>query len=126
MACKEIADAMKYSQGHEKFPSRLPVAVDGSCNGLQHYAAIGRDNYGAKLVNLVPSDRPADAYMGVHKELMKIVEADAANDNQVALRCLGSGRNLDKNHIKRKTIKQSIMTQVYGVTGYGMSKQIER
>jgi DNA-directed RNA polymerase len=34
--------------------SRLPVHQDGSCNGLQHYAALGRDENGARMVNLLP------------------------------------------------------------------------
>lgn len=124
MACKELADALKYSQGAELFPSRLPVAVDGSYNGLQHYSAIGRDAYGAQLVNLVPSERPADAYTGILKEMMGVMERDARKNHPVAQRCLGSGKGQDKNHIKRKTIKRPIMTQVYGVTSYGMSEQI--
>lgn len=124
MACKELADALKYSQGAEHFPSRLPVAVDGSYNGLQHYSAIGRDLIGAKLVNLVPSERPADAYTGILKEMMKVIEVDAAHDHPVAQRCLGTGKGQDKNHIKRKTIKRPIMTQVYGITSYGMAEQI--
>lgn len=124
MACKELADALKFSQGTENFLSRVPVAVDGSYNGLQHYSAIGRDAFGASLVNLVPSDRPADAYTGILKEMMKSIEVDAARDNQVAQRCIGTGKGQDHDHIKRKTIKRPIMTQVYGVTGYGMSEQI--
>ena len=28
----------------------ITIAQDGSCNGLQHYAALGRDAYGAKQV----------------------------------------------------------------------------
>ncbi|CCW62551.1 unnamed protein product [Phytomonas sp. EM1] len=124
MACKDLADALKCSQGPENFLSRVPVAVDGSYNGLQHYSAIGRDAFGAKLVNLVPSPRPADAYTGILKEMLKSIEADAARDHQVAQRCLGSGKGQDMNHIRRKTIKRPIMTQVYGVTGYGMSEQI--
>jgi DNA-directed RNA polymerase len=125
MACKELSDALKNSQGAHKFQSRLPVAVDGSYNGLQHYSAIGRDEHGAHLVNLVPSGKPADAYTGILKEMMKSIVADAAADHEVAIRCLGTGRGLDKNHIKRKTIKRPIMTQVYGVTQYGMGKQVE-
>lgn len=124
MACKELADAMKCSQGCEHYLSRIPVAVDGSYNGLQHYSAIGRDAFGASLVNLVPSERPADAYTGILKEMMKSIEADAARDHQVAQRCIGTGKGSDANHIKRKTIKRPIMTQVYGVTSYGMSEQI--
>ncbi|KPI86033.1 putative mitochondrial DNA-directed RNA polymerase [Leptomonas seymouri] len=124
MACKEVANAMKCSQGPEKFLSRLPVAVDGSYNGLQHYSAIGRDAFGAALVNLIPSERPADAYTGILKEMLKSIHADAARDHQVAQRCLGTGKGQDKDHIKRKTIKRPIMTQVYGVTAFGMSEQI--
>ena len=40
------------------YPSRLPVQIDGSCNGLQHYAALGRDARGGGAVNLLPSERP--------------------------------------------------------------------
>lgn len=40
------------------FRSRLPVQMDGSCNGLQHYAALSRDAPGAHAVNLLPVDRP--------------------------------------------------------------------
>ena len=32
--------------------------MDGSCNGLQHYAALALDEPGGAAVNLVPSDRP--------------------------------------------------------------------
>ena len=42
----------------------LPVK-DGSCNGLQHYAAIGRDQAGAESVNLHPFDVPKDVYSDV-------------------------------------------------------------
>jgi len=57
---------------------------DGSCNGLQHYAALGRDSFGAeqvnltylvfrymclisKQVNLTLQDVPADLYSTVAK-----------------------------------------------------------
>ncbi len=45
----------------------LPVHQDGSCNGLQHYAALGRDAAGGAAVNLTPSDRPQDVYTDVLK-----------------------------------------------------------
>jgi DNA-directed RNA polymerase len=40
------------------FCSRLPAQIDGSCNGLQHYAALGRDSTGGAAVNLRPAERP--------------------------------------------------------------------
>lgn len=40
---------------------------DGSCNGLQHYAALGRDQAGAEQVNVAPADVPQDVYSGTAK-----------------------------------------------------------
>ena len=44
-----------------------PTHQDGSCNGLQHYAALGRDASGARSVSLSPSDAPQDVYADVVK-----------------------------------------------------------
>lgn len=42
--------------------SRLPIALDGSCNGLQHFSAMMRDEVGGAAVNLIPQETPADIY----------------------------------------------------------------
>ena len=42
--------------------SSLPIHQDGSCNGLQHYASLGRDKLGATYVNVVPGSAPQDIY----------------------------------------------------------------
>lgn len=41
------------------------LVLPGSCNGLQHYAALGLDATGGAQVNLVPSGKPQDVYSGV-------------------------------------------------------------
>ena len=43
--------------------------MDGSCNGLQNFSAMLRDEVGGKAVNLIPSDKPQDVYMEVVKSL---------------------------------------------------------
>jgi len=53
----EVRDALA-SGDPAGFRSRLPVQMDGSCNGLQHYAALSRDEAGGRSVNLLPCDRP--------------------------------------------------------------------
>ena len=53
----EVRDALA-TGNPATFVSRLPVQIDGSCNGLQHYAALCRDLDGGFSVNLLPSDRP--------------------------------------------------------------------
>ena len=60
----EIAAASR-SDDPAGFLSGFPVHQDGSCNGLQHYAALGRDLAGAKSVNLYPFDTPSDVYQDV-------------------------------------------------------------
>ena len=46
----------------------LPVAIDATCSGLQILSGLARDAKAAKLVNVLPSDRPQDAYAAVAAE----------------------------------------------------------
>ena len=65
--CKEIIRAID-SGDPASYMCALPVHMDGSCNGLQHYAALGRDAVGGRAVNLLEGDGPEDVYLGVmHK-----------------------------------------------------------
>nr|ASF90204.1 hypothetical protein SPAR04594 [Bartheletia paradoxa] len=113
--CMELTSALRSPNPFE-FESSLPVHQDGTCNGLQHYAALGGDVQGAKQVNLVPSDRPADVYTAVANITIEAVEADAAIGNEYALLLAGK--------ITRKVVKQTVMTTVYGVTFIGARDQI--
>ena len=49
-ACIELTEALELDTP-ENFVSHLPIYQDGSCNGLQHYAALGRDVIGALQVS---------------------------------------------------------------------------
>jgi DNA-directed RNA polymerase len=40
----------------------LPIATDATCSGLQILAGLARDKKTAELVNVLPADRPKDAY----------------------------------------------------------------
>lgn len=55
--CYDLQAALA-SGNPEAYRSKIPVHQDGSCNGLQHYAALGRDEPGGRAVNLLPVDRP--------------------------------------------------------------------
>lgn len=48
----------------------LMVATDATCSGLQILAGLARDKTCAKLVNVLPSDRPQDAYKVVAQVAM--------------------------------------------------------
>lgn len=101
----------------ETFQSTLPIAMDGSCNGLQHYAALGRDAYGGEQVNLVPGDTPRDVYAEVAARVAKQVEVDAAGGDEIAKLLVGK--------VSRRVVKQTVMTSVYGVTVVGAREQIK-
>ena len=73
----------------------LPVATDATCSGLQILAGLARDASTAKLVNVLPSDKPQDAY--------KVV-AEAATPHVPAT---------VKPHMDRKTVKRVVMTVPY-------------
>lgn len=113
--CFELADALRSPEPTE-FKSRLPVHQDGTCNGLQHYAALGGDAEGAAQVNLEPGERPADIYTYVSDRVSELVAQDAANGNAIA--------KIFEGKVKRKVVKQSVMTNVYGVTYVGARAQI--
>ncbi|EGG00664.1 uncharacterized protein MELLADRAFT_50335 [Melampsora larici-populina 98AG31] len=116
-ACIELTEALR-SDDPTKYKSRLPVHQDGSCNGLQHYAALGGDVEGGREVNLIPGIRPGDVYSKVATEVNKLVNQDAENGHDIAKAL--------KGHIKRKVVKQTVMTTVYGVTFVGAREQIRR
>jgi len=48
--------------------TRLMVATDATCSGLQILAGLARDKSTARLVNVLPSDKPQDAYKVVSEK----------------------------------------------------------
>lgn len=148
--CFELRRALS-SPDPTKYESNLPIHQDGSCNGLQHYAALGRDRTGGEQVNLVPGPKPSDVYTGVATQVMAKVERDAglvvptdlppyeqvvegdspaerarkhAIRDQWALRRRQELAQFLLGSITRKVVKQTVMTSVYGVTYIGARKQI--
>ena len=60
------------------FISHLPIAMDGTCNGLQIFSLILRDEVGGHAVNLTPTDTPQDIYGIVAAKVKLALEAQAA------------------------------------------------
>ncbi|CAJ2513715.1 Uu.00g018340.m01.CDS01 [Anthostomella pinea] len=114
-ACYELKAALG-SPEPTKYVSHLPVHQDGTCNGLQHYAALGGDLWGAQQVNLEPGDRPADVYSAVADLVKESIAQDLKDDSFLAKAVDGK--------ITRKVVKQTVMTNVYGVTFVGARNQV--
>ena len=110
-ACIEWAG---YVEQGADFVSHIPVALDGSNSGLQHFSAMLRDPTGARAVNLLPTDRPQDVYMEVATKAQALVDSD---DSPQAQPWKG-GR------VTRKIAKRPCMTYCYSATRFGMQGMI--
>lgn len=109
-ACFEWAG---YTNEGPEFVSHVPVALDGSNSGLQHFSAMLRDPVGAKAVNLLPSERPQDVYMQVADRAEALVAADG-----------GPEGDLWVGKVTRKIAKRPCMTYCYSATRFGMQDMV--
>lgn len=127
--CFEYAE---WQNSPHTFLSHLPVGMDGSCNGLQNFSAMLRDEVGGKAVNLTPSPLPNDIYQNVADVTMLLLrksdpwnvpEADEDDaESQKARRkaeLANKHRIMWLNHgITRSLVKRSVMTLPYGSTRF--------
>tara|TARA_R110002167_G_C12706946_1_gene654996 strand:- start:31270 stop:33651 length:2382 start_codon:yes stop_codon:yes gene_type:complete len=109
-ACFELVG---YSIAGPDYQSRLPIAQDGTCSGLQHFSGMLKDEVGGKAVNLTPADSPSDIYLEV---AAKVEELLLKNTDLKALAWRGN--------VSRKIVKQPCMTFAYSATITGMRGQI--
>ena len=101
--CFEYAE---YIQHGTAFVSHLPMSLDGSCNGLQHYSAMLRDPIGGAATNLRAASKPQDIYQQVADKVKAKLEV--ASD-PLSAAWLEYG-------IDRKLAKPPVMTLPYGST----------
>jgi len=102
--CFEWANC-DYGRDHNA-TGQLPVGLDGSCNGLQHFSAMLRDEVGAAATNLMPCSTPEDIYQqvaDVTTEKLKEI------DDPRAEKWLKVG-------VARSCAKRPVMTLPYGAT----------
>ncbi|CAN7053193.1 unnamed protein product [Brassica rapa subsp. trilocularis] len=119
-ACMNLSKALR-SSVPEAAISHIPIHQDGSCNGLQHYAALGRDKTGPAAVNLFTGEKPADIYADIAARVLKIMQKDAEEDPETF-----PYAKLMLDQVDRKLVKQTVMTTVYGVTYSGARNQIKK
>jgi DNA-directed RNA polymerase len=122
-SCLELAGAW---DNPKNFVTTLPVGFDGSCNGIQHLACLGRDWAAGTMVNLVPSkdQRPYDVYRDIITKTIALVE-EAGSDHAAWWR-LRFERLKSRPKQLRKLIKPTAMTYAYSVTLSGATRQIAK
>jgi len=99
--------------------SSLPVGQDGTCNGLQHFAALLRDSVGAREVNLTDEGSPRDVYDAIHQEVRSRLASEAVAGVAEAQWWLHSGL------LSRSLFKRPTMTFAYGSKTFGMGRQLQ-
>lgn len=110
--CFEYSEYLSNPKG---FKTHIPVLLDGTCNGLQHYSALLRDSAGGRAVNLINSEKPNDIYSTVADNLKAKLELISSsdeysnNDKAMAKSWLDLG-------INRKLTKRPVMVLPYGGT----------
>lgn len=111
----------KCIQEGPEFLTRLPVGMDGSCNGLQNFSALLRDEVGGRATNLVPNDKPADIYYEVSRVAYKKLSELVPDPLQRAW------MRFAKKHegLPRKLSKRCVMTLPYGSTRYSCMNFVE-
>ncbi|CUA90961.1 Mitochondrial DNA-directed RNA polymerase [Chelatococcus sambhunathii] len=124
------------------FVSSLPIALDGSCNGLQHYSAALRDPVGGLAVNLVPSEKPNDIYAAVADVTLRLVRGFVCPNGSTSgtvhglakLRKTWAEHGIDEVDmanrwlafgVDRKVTKRAVMTLPYGSTQYSCREFLE-
>jgi len=122
-ACKEWAG---YVAEGLAFRSSLPIAMDGTCNGLQIFSLILRDEIGGQAVNLVPDDKPNDIYGIVAQKVIDRILSDSENkaldvdietdSGKMKFNRFRDAKVLRELHITRKTTKRQVMVMPYGGT----------
>ena len=119
-ACFEWA---RYMEEGPSYVSHLPVALDGSCNGIQHFSAMLRDPIGGAAVNLVPADAPADIYQEVANKVVESLHA-IANDPDGDPEDVQFAKDWLAYGVDRKTVKRPVMILPYGGTRYSCQDYI--
>lgn len=128
-ACLELNAAMQL-EDPTAYESRIPVALDGSCSGLQHFSAMLRDADGGRTVNLLPAETPADVYMAVASKAQE--EADATPVMTYTVNVDGEEQELSipnpwmHGKVTRKIAKRPTMTYCYSATRFGMQQMIHQ
>ena len=138
-----LAACMAWAQYKAEGPDaiiHLPIQVDGSCNGLQHFAMALGDEVGASAVNVGPAadwdTKPSDVYGLVAAEMQKLVDEQLKMGEKVYATKEMKGGNKDythvalasliNGHISRSLVKRNVMTTPYGATKRGMQGQNKR
>ena len=113
--CREYYLYRQAQDRGEDYLCGLPINLDGSNSGCQHYAALSKNAADGALVNLVPSEKPADLYQEVADKVIKALDASESSPYRDQWIAFG---------VDRAIVKRPVMTYCYSSVAYGFQNQI--
>jgi DNA-directed RNA polymerase len=108
-------DYVRFLDAGEGYMSHIPIYLDGTCSGLQHYAAALRGEEDGRLVNLTALDERQDLYQAVCDETNRLLREETAKPELAGL-LLNWG-------VSRKIVKRAAMTYFYSSRQRGFADQ---
>lgn len=96
--------------------SHLPVAMDGSNNGLQLYSLLTRDEVGAKATNVSPGEYPQDIYQDVADLVADMMREDAEGLDEKKRAYARNWLTFTGGKVPRACTKRAVMVRPYGGT----------
>ncbi len=112
---QRLAAILDFIQALDTGYSSIPVQLDGSCNGSQHWSAIMRDPKIAELVNVSPTEKPGDLYQHVADIGTELCRTGDSEWSQIFVEHW-------QDRIPRKVFKRSTMCDAYGITDHGIRR----
>ena len=116
-----VIDYARFKSEGFGYLSSLPVQFDGSCNGLQNFSAMLKDEVGGEATNLTPGDKPSDIYQKVADVVSEMCMKDLYSDD---MEVVAMAKAWIDYGITRKVCKRPVMTLAYGASKYGFTEQI--
>ncbi|KVO83293.1 hypothetical protein WL21_09685 [Burkholderia ubonensis] len=115
---KRVCDFMLANGTCEGYGSRMVCRYDATCSGIQHLAALMKDEKSGVRVNVLPTGNREDIYKAVAEVVMAQVQRDTVNSTTAAMASAWVGK------VERKTVKRAVMTTPYGVSERGILTQL--
>jgi DNA-directed RNA polymerase len=107
----------EYRRLGKDFKSQLSIAMDGSCNGLQHLSAMLLDEVGGKSVNLTANESKGDIYDDVKEVTIKLLKV---RNTEIGDKLVEIGA------VTRSACKRPVMVVPYAGTQNGCREYVRQ
>lgn len=121
-----IFEYSRYLEEGEDFVGFIPISLDGTNSGVQHYSMLTRGEDEGKLVNLVPQTEMADLYQTVADKVqtrLKVDLNDSSDFRKNPITKAELARIWLDYGVDRKLCKRPSMVFAYSSVAAGMTGQ---